>query len=79
MPLWIPPSARESVASKRIYRCNACGTEFPEYQKQAWIQHVGKCARTETASEAHAAQRDDNAYTGVYDTEKYAHLRKGGT
>lgn len=79
MPLeiWIPPSAREK---QRFLRCELCTKRFPLAQRPQFDRHVKACVRRNGEKlEAHVARRDSDFGLDGFDTELYAHLRKGGS
>lgn len=42
LTVWIPESARET---RVVFRCNVCGTKFPDTQRQQFERHVSACAK----------------------------------
>lgn len=70
--LWMPESARQL-----IFKCELCGTRFPENQKRAWRRHVSDCAKQhEGEIQQWDSQRRGNALLTTQDTERKAYLKK---
>lgn len=54
-----------------------CGKEYPEHQRVQWERHTVSCAIVnEAVTDEMVALRNESAFTGHLDPERYRHMRK---
>ena len=77
--LIVPPAYADS---RPAFRCNVCGSEFPNEQRHVYERHVGDCARAHEA-EIQAMRPSVRNRSGPFDPETWdpeveAHMQKVG-
>lgn len=73
MELILPSSA----SLGKTYKCEICGTRFPERQREDWARHVRRCDRQkgEIVDELYA-MKQANFFTSVADREQFLYRRR---